>query len=49
MTGVNPITYWGSSFVWDYFVMINVIIVMILCFVIFQTDHAYTSYGGGGT
>jgi len=48
MTGVNPIIFWGASFVWDYLVMMLVIIAMVLCFPIFEKADTYTSYGGAG-
>jgi hypothetical protein len=48
MTGVSPLVFWGSSFLWDFFVMTILICVMLVCFPIFQNFGAFTPYGGGG-
>jgi hypothetical protein len=48
MTGVNPIIYWGSAFVCDFFIFAVVAATITICFKILQNDNAYTVYGGGG-
>lgn len=48
MTGVHPMTYWGSAFLWDLIVVILVICLMLCCFPIFQSHVMYTSHGGVG-
>jgi hypothetical protein len=47
MTGVNSLVFWGTSFLWDFFLMVVAIIVIVLCFPAFQSYGAYTSNGGG--
>ena len=48
MTGVNPMMYWFSSFVWDYFMMIIVICMMIACFPIFELHRVFSDNNGTG-
>jgi hypothetical protein len=46
MTGVSPLTFWGTSFVWDFFIMALAILVMVVCFPIFEVNEAFTGAGG---
>lgn len=46
MTGVHPVLYWGSAFIWDFLIVLLVVLAMICCFPIFQSHEMYTSYGG---
>ncbi|CAL8139098.1 unnamed protein product [Orchesella dallaii] len=48
MTGVSPLLYWGSTFIWDFVLMFLVIGAMTLCFPIFQTSAIFTSHDGAG-
>ncbi|CAL8139126.1 unnamed protein product [Orchesella dallaii] len=48
MTGVSPLLYWGSTFIWDVVLMFLVIGAMTLCFPIFQTSAIFTSHDGAG-
>ncbi|ODM99030.1 ATP-binding cassette sub-family A member 3 [Orchesella cincta] len=48
MTGVGPLTYWISAFVFDYFLLFLVVCVMITCFPIFQSYGIFTTHGGAG-
>jgi len=46
MTGVNTFIFWGTSFLWDLLIIFFAILVIVLCFPIFQTDGAYTANDG---
>ncbi|ODM97302.1 ATP-binding cassette sub-family A member 3 [Orchesella cincta] len=48
MTGVSPLSYWYSAFLWDFFLVFLVVCVMTACFPIFQSYSVFTSYGGAG-
>jgi ATP-binding cassette subfamily A (ABC1) protein 3 len=48
MTGVNPIIYWGSAFVWDFFLFVVIAATITICFKIFTSYNIYTVHGGGG-
>lgn len=48
MTGVSPIIFWSSSFLWDFCVMFVLICLMVICFPIFQSYGAFTPNGGAG-
>jgi hypothetical protein len=48
MTGVNPIVYWGSAFIWDYFVYLVCICLIVACFPTFEVYDAFTNHGGAG-
>lgn len=46
MTGVSPLTYWYSAFMWDLFLVFLVVCAMTLCFPIFESHALFTSYWG---
>ncbi|ODM95225.1 ATP-binding cassette sub-family A member 3 [Orchesella cincta] len=46
MTGVSPLTYWFSAFLWDFCLVLLVICLMTLCFPIFEKNAIYTAYWG---
>lgn len=48
MTGVNTLTFWGTSFAWDFFIMGIVILLMVVCFPIFENAGSFTAHNGLG-
>ena len=48
MTGVNPLVFWGTAFVWDFLVFTVLMCLMVACFPIFQVRMAFTLYNGAG-
>lgn len=48
MTGVNPYVYWGTSFLWDYSLMLICVCIMTACLPIFERYEAFTNHGGAG-
>ncbi|ODM92121.1 ATP-binding cassette sub-family A member 3 [Orchesella cincta] len=49
MSGVNPLLYWVSAFICDYFLMLVSICLMTACLPIFEKNKAFTNNGGAGT
>ncbi|CAL8112749.1 unnamed protein product [Orchesella dallaii] len=49
MTGVNPLLYWSSAFICDYFMMLISICLMTACLPIFEKYKAFTNNDGAGT
>jgi ATP-binding cassette subfamily A (ABC1) protein 3 len=48
MTGVNPLVYWGSAFLWDYFVFVLCAAMMVVCLYIFEHYERFTNNHGAG-
>ncbi|ODM86742.1 ATP-binding cassette sub-family A member 3, partial [Orchesella cincta] len=48
MTGVGQLTYWITTFIWDYFYFFLVVCAMMACFPVFQRHNLFTAYGGVG-
>lgn len=48
MTGVNTLTFWGTSFVWDFFIMTVAILLMVIAFPIFENEGSFTAHDGFG-
>ncbi|CAG7731028.1 unnamed protein product [Allacma fusca] len=41
MTGVNVFIFWGTSLLWDFFVLFVIICILLCCFPIFETSSPY--------
>lgn len=48
MTGVNPILYWGSTYIIDYFLMLITICLMTAFIPAFEKNNTFTNYNGAG-
>ncbi len=48
MTGVNTLTFWGTSFIWDFGLMALAILIMAISFPIFETNGSFTGHDGLG-
>jgi hypothetical protein len=48
MTGVNPVVFWGASFLWDFFLMTLLVGLTVASLVVFQKFQAFTVHRGAG-
>jgi hypothetical protein len=48
MTGVNPLLYWISAFVWDYLLFLLCGVLMVICLYIFQDFNRLTNNHAAG-